>query len=90
MRSRQRLTSPITALRNSTTASSTSGSPFTYLTDADVGLLANPNGTHADIILWDTTPVAEGATYHYYLVRFNPEAEIDQIVDAGEITIPES
>lgn len=74
----------------STTASSVTGSLYTYLTDADVGLLANGNGTHADIILWDTTPIAEGATYHYYLVRFNPEAEIDQIIDAGEITIPES
>ena len=74
----------------STTVSSISGAAFTYLTDADVGLLTNAGGAKVDIMLWDTNPVAEGATYHYYLVRFNPEGEMDQIIDAGEITIPES
>ena len=74
----------------STTLSTISGSAHTYLTDADVGVLSNAAGTAADIVLWDTTPLAENATYHYYLVRFNPEGEMDQIIHAGEITIPES
>lgn len=73
-----------------TTLSTAAGTNLRYLTDAEVGIMANDDGLNADIVLWDTTPVAENATYHYYLVRFNPEGEMDQIIDAGELFIPES
>ncbi|MDB6032756.1 MAG: hypothetical protein JWM16_3094 [Verrucomicrobiales bacterium] len=40
------------------------------------------------IYLFDTQPVITGAAYQYYLVRFKPNHEVDQIVPAGTVTIP--
>ena len=40
------------------------------------------------IYLFDTQPVISGATYRYFLVRFKANHEVDQIIPAGEVTIP--
>jgi len=64
---------------------------FAYLVDPFVGALARGglNVAHpmATLCLFDNTPVAVGATYHYYLMHFDPGFEPDQIIDAGEVTI---
>jgi hypothetical protein len=33
-------------------------------------------------------PVIAGATYRYFVVRFKATREIDQIIPAGEVTLP--
>jgi hypothetical protein len=38
--------------------------------------------------LLDTKPVLNGARYHYFLMRFTPEGEIGEIIDAGEVELP--
>ncbi|MCX6872480.1 MAG: hypothetical protein NTW21_01535 [Verrucomicrobia bacterium] len=43
----------------------------------------------ADLCLFDNSPVAAGATYHYYLVHFGPTGEPDAIIDAKSLTFPE-
>jgi hypothetical protein len=40
------------------------------------------------IFLFDTQPVINGATYRYYLVRFKANHEVDQIIPAGNVTLP--
>jgi hypothetical protein len=43
-----------------------------------------------NLYLMDTKPVLNGARYHYFLMRFTPEGEIGEIVNAGEVEIPNS
>ncbi len=40
------------------------------------------------LCLFDTAPVAAGATYQYFLVHFNPLGEPDGVIDAGTVPIP--
>src|SRR5436190_92861 len=70
---------------------------FYYGSDAIDGLIGrSPNiefvpGDERDgygIYLFDSQPVISGATYRYYLVRFKPNHEIDQIIPAGDVTLP--
>jgi hypothetical protein len=42
----------------------------------------------ADLYLTDPHPVAEDSTYRYYIVQFRADGEIDQIIRAGDVTIP--
>lgn len=70
----------------------TGGNPqFAFLVDPFVGALARGgfNAAHpmATLCLFDNTPVAVGATYHYYLMHFDSNFEPDQIIDAGAVTI---
>ena len=64
---------------------------FAFLVDPFVGALArgglNPYTPVVTLCLFDNTPVALGATYHYYLMHFDSGFEPDQIIDAGEVTI---
>jgi hypothetical protein len=43
--------------------------------------------TFFDLYLLDTQPYVRGAKYHYYLVRFTGEGEIEQVIDAGAIDV---
>jgi hypothetical protein len=43
----------------------------------------------ADLCLFDNSPVADGATYQYYLVHFTEALDPDLIIDAGTLTFPE-
>ena len=52
------------------------------------GELANSNDGYTGIYLFDSQPVISGATYRYYLVRFKDDHEVDQIIPAGDVTIP--
>jgi hypothetical protein len=47
----------------------------------------NENGS-VFIYVRDTQPFLVGATYRYFVVRFNAQREIDQIIPAGEVTLP--
>ena len=38
--------------------------------------------------LLDTKPVLSGARYQYWLVRFQPDGEPAEVVDAGQIDVP--
>ncbi len=40
------------------------------------------------LYLRDQQPVMLGASYHYYVVRFNAKHEVAETIDAGSITIP--
>lgn len=40
---------------------------------------------HGTIYLRDQQPVVRGARYRYFLVRFLPNGEVDQIIQAGEV-----
>lgn len=68
-------------------------SAFAFLVDPFVGALArgglNPTTPIVTLCLFDNTPVAVGATYHYYLMHFDSNFEPDQIINAGEVTITE-
>ena len=44
----------------------------------------------ADLCLFDNSPVAAGATYHYYLAHFAANGEPDAIIDAGSLSFPEA
>ena len=44
-------------------------------------------GRVAAFYLADTHPVIAGHTYRYFLVRFGEDHEIDQVIDAGSVTI---
>lgn len=70
-----------------------SSSEFAFLVDPFVGVLAkgglHSNSPAATLCLFDNTPVAINATYHYYLMHFDTNFEPDQIIDAGEVTIAE-
>lgn len=48
-----------------------------------------PNGPAdaLDIFLLDTQPVVVSASYHYYLVRFHDNGEVESVIDAGEVYI---
>jgi hypothetical protein len=39
------------------------------------------------LYLLDTQPYVRGAKYHYYLVRFTRDGEIQQVIDAGAIEV---
>jgi len=40
------------------------------------------------LYLRDQQPVLQGAAYQYYVVRFNDQREISEIIPAGSVTIP--
>jgi len=66
------------------------GSGYALIFDPFIGFRYRPvpGGPDVlDIFLLDTQPAIEGAAYHYYLVRFRDDGEVDSVVDAGEITI---
>ncbi len=42
------------------------------------------------LYLRDQQPVILGARYHYYVVRFNDQREVSEIIDAGAVDIPTS
>ena len=68
------------------------GSQQTGFTD-NVITLTYTNDLVADIefftlYLLDTQPYVRGAKYHYYLVRFTGDGEIQQMIDAGAIDVP--
>jgi hypothetical protein len=53
--------------------------------------LISKNGTYAfvnNLYLRDQQPVMIGASYHYYVVRFNTKHEVAETIDAGVVTIP--
>ena len=62
-----------------------------YIRDPFIGIryrdVPNTINDSLDMFLLDTQPAIEGAAYHYYLVRFRDDGEVDSVVDAGEITI---
>lgn len=74
--------------------------PFDYNSDIGGVLIRDPfielvpdsntPGAVADrgMYLLDTSPVVSGARYRYFLVRFAPNGEVDQIIPAGEVEIP--
>jgi hypothetical protein len=40
------------------------------------------------LYLRDQQPVILGARYHYYVVRFNAQHEVAEVIDAGTVDIP--
>ncbi len=53
--------------------------------------LISQGGTFANVnylYLRDQQPVMIGASYHYYVVRFNTKHEVAETIDAGTVTIP--
>ena len=42
------------------------------------------------LYLRDQQPVIIGARYHYYVVRFNDQHEMAEVIDAGSVVIPSS
>lgn len=53
------------------------------------GTLPAVNSTLA-LCLYDTAPVATGARYRYFLAHFDDAFEIDGVIDAGVVEIPET
>lgn len=56
-------------------------------------LIAFGNETWSDLeyrflYLRDQQPVILGARYHYYVVRFNAQHEVAEVLDAGQVDIP--
>ena len=47
-----------------------------------------PAASNSHIYIRDQQPVLIGATYHYYVVRFNAKHEVAETIDAGSVTIP--
>lgn len=47
-----------------------------------------PSAYNSHIYLRDQQPVMIGASYHYYVVRFNTKHEVAETIDAGTVTIP--
>jgi hypothetical protein len=43
---------------------------------------------HNFLYLRDQQPVILGARYHYYVVRFNAQHEVAEVIDAGAVDIP--
>ena len=53
--------------------------------------LITQSGTFAysyNLYVRDQQPVLIGASYHYYVVRFNAKHEVAETIDAGTVTIP--
>jgi len=69
------------------------GSQQTYFTDNAVTLTYSRElGENFDfqvftLYLLDTQPYVRDAKYHYYLVRFTGDGEIEQVIDAGAIDL---
>jgi hypothetical protein len=56
-------------------------------------LIASGSETWSDqnfgfIYLRDQQPVILGARYHYYVVRFNLQHEVAEVIDAGTVELP--
>jgi hypothetical protein len=47
-----------------------------------------PSASNSHIYLRDQQPVMIGASYHYYVVRFNSKHEVAETIDTGTVTIP--
>jgi hypothetical protein len=47
-----------------------------------------PSADNSHLYLRDQQPVMIGASYHYYVVRFNAKHEVAETIDAGIVTIP--
>jgi hypothetical protein len=47
-----------------------------------------PSAANSHIYLRDQQPVMIGASYHYYVVRFNTKHEVAETIDAGIVTVP--
>jgi hypothetical protein len=69
------------------------GSQQTHFTDNAVTLtFSRELGENFDfqvfsLYLLDTQPYVRDAKYHYYLVRFTGDGEIEQVIDAGAIDL---
>jgi hypothetical protein len=48
----------------------------------------NDSYSYNFLYLRDQQPVILGACYHYYVVRFNAQHEVAEVIDAGTVTIP--
>jgi hypothetical protein len=47
------------------------------------------NNTRVHLIcLRDLQPVIHGATYRYFIARFNAKRELEEIIPAGDVQIP--
>ena len=59
------------------------------LVGAGKEVVPNPNYAIVNYLyVRDQQPVLIGASYHYYVVRFNSKHEIAETIDAGIVTIP--
>ena len=50
--------------------------------------MPNPTTNLSYLYVRDQQPVLIGASYHYYVVRFNAKHEVAETIDAGTVTIP--
>ena len=67
------------------------GGQRTALTDNIITLTYDDDGVPGPsftLYLLDTQPYVRGARYHYYLIRFTSDGEIEQLIDAGVINVP--
>ena len=67
---------------------------YAVVVDPYVGVVRRNTLTDSNpslaLCLYDTAPVATGARYRYFLAHFDEALEIDGIIDAGVVEIPET
>lgn len=82
------------AAQPTTVRDGTTFSDYALFVDPYVGVLqrASLPATNASLALclYDTAPVATGARYRYFLAHFDEAFEIDGVIDAGVVEIPET
>ena len=59
-----------------------------YVTIPDRLIGSGYESTNEFFYLRDQQPVILGASYHYYVVRFNTQHEVAEVIDAGTVNIP--
>jgi hypothetical protein len=65
---------------------------FAFFNDPWIGVARQSptlSSLSVDLCYFDTTPVAAGSTYRYFLMHFDELGEPDGIIDAGTVTISE-
>ena len=62
--------------------------PFVWASGRQMADSVNGSTFQIDLGITDTAPVASGARYRYWLAHFDSYGEVDQLIDAGELTIP--
>ena len=72
----------------------TGSSNYALFIDPYVGVVRRntltDNNPSLALCLYDTAPVATGARYRYFLAHFDEAFEIDGVIDAGVVEIPET
>lgn len=67
---------------------------YAIFVDPYVGVLQrgalSENNPSLALCLYDTAPIATGARYRYFLAHFDEAFEIDGVIDAGVVEIPET